>query len=119
MSRSPTLLSTTSRKTQFRSELSRFTASLYDLGRPHSVTNKQTDKHHANLTDLLTPTRQAHAAPTGGGGGARLSEPLRSRSQGEPLHLTHQAVAMKPVQNLDSLNPRTGLPNIGGDGDVP
>ena len=36
----------------------------------------------------------------------------RSRS-GDPLQLTESNIAMKPVQNLDSLNPATGLPNIG------
>ena len=40
----------------------------------------------------------------------------RSRSGGsgeDPLQLTESNIAMKPVQNLDSLNPATGLPNIG------
>ena len=43
-----------------------------------------------------------------------MSARTRSVVSGDdPLQLTRSNIAMKPVQNLDSLNPATGLPNIG------
>ena len=69
--------------TQFRSEISRFTESLYNLAKPTPVKPlgmfpRVRDSHHSNnINSILNPS-----------------------------------LPMKPIQNLDEINPFTGLPNI-------
>ena len=71
------------RPTQFRSEISRFTESLYNLAKPTPIKprgqfpNVERYPHSSNLSNILNPS-----------------------------------LPMKPVQNLDRINPFTGLPNI-------
>ena len=71
------------RPTNFRSEISRFTESLYNLAKPTPIKPRgqfpRVEKYpqSSNLSNILNP-----------------------------------GLPMKPVQNLDRINPYTGLPNI-------
>ena len=69
------------RPTNFRSEISRFTESLYNLAKPTPIKPRgqfpRVERYPTNITNMLNPS-----------------------------------LPMKPVQNLDQINPFTGLPNI-------
>ena len=69
--------------TPFRSEISRFTESLYNLAKPTPV----------KPVGLFPKVRSSHR-------GTNVSSFL------------NPSLPMKPVQNLDQINPYTGLPNI-------
>ena len=75
----------TSARTPFRSEISRFTESLYNLAKP-------------------TPVKPAGLFPQ-----VRSSHSHRANNVSS---LLAPSLPMKPVQNLDQINPYTGLPNI-------
>ena len=76
-------LNNLSRPTNFRSEISRFTESLYNLAKPTPIKPRgqfprvERYPHNSNISNILNP-----------------------------------GLPMKPVQNLDRINPFTGLPNI-------
>ena len=70
--------------TQFRSEISRFTESLYDLAKPIPVKPKG---HFPRVDDTYPKV-------------------------GNPSSILNPGLPMKPVQNLDRINPFTGLPNV-------
>ena len=73
-----------SNPTQFRSEISRFTESLYNLAKPLPVKPK--------------------------GHFPRVEE--KYPKLGNPCSILNPGLPMKPVQNLDQINPFTGLPNV-------
>ena len=69
--------------TPFRSEISRFTESLYNLAKPTPV----------KPVGLFPKVRSSHRA-------------------NNVSSFLNPSLPMKPVQNLDQINPYTGLPNI-------
>ena len=72
-----------SRPTNFRSEISRFTESLYNLAKPTPI------KPHGQFPGVEKYPQSGHASS-----------------------LLNPGLPMKPIQNLDRINPYTGLPDI-------